>query len=139
MLKGGENMNILDISAVQEQTVEAGGYIVFDTTNVRRGLAIHHMDGSNNTRVISKGIYYAFFNADVVPTGAGEITVTLENNGVPLNSATFTGVATIGENIAFAIAFPVYKSCECISNIANLKVRVSADATVLNAHLLVKD
>lgn len=132
-------MNILDISAIQAQTVEAGGYIVFDTTNLHRGLAINHVDGSTNTRIVSKGIYNVFFNADVIPSGAGEITVTLENNGVALNSATFTGVATIGENIAFAIAFPVMKSCPCISNVANLKVSVSADATIINAHLLVKD
>ena len=130
-------MNIIDISTVREQTIEAGGYIVFDTTNVRRGFAILHVDGTPATLIYPKGVYIVTFNADVVPTGAGEITVTLENNGVALNSATFTGVAGIGENIAFSYPVSVLKSCECVDNHANLKVSVSADATVLNANLMV--
>ena len=132
-------MNILEISAVQTQTVTAGDFLVFDTTNIKRGYGIFHVDGSNNVHIYPKGVYVATFNADVIPTGAGEITVTLENNGVVLNSATFTGVAGIGENIAFAYPIAVMKSCECVDNRANIKVRVSADATVINAHLMIKN
>lgn len=132
-------MNILEISAVQTQTVNAGDYLVFDTTNLKRGLGIFHVDGSNNVHIYPKGIYIATFNADVIPTGAGEITVTLENNGVPVNSATFTGVAGIGENIAFSYPINVMKSCECVDNRANLKVSVSADATIINAHLMIRN
>lgn len=132
-------MNILEISAVQTQTVTAGDYLVFDTTNLKRGFAIHHVDGSNNVHIGEKGIYIATFNADVIPTGAGEITVTLENNGVPVNSATFTGVAGIGENIAFSYPINVMRSCDCVDNRANLKISVSADATIINAHLMVRN
>lgn len=130
-------MDILEISSVQVQTVTAGDYLVFDTTNLKRGYTIHHVDGSNNVHISNKGVYIASFNADVVPTGAGEITITLENNGVAINSATFTGVAGIGENIAFSYPVNVLKSCACVDNRANLKVSVSADATVSNAHLMV--
>lgn len=132
-------MNILEISAVQTQTVTAGDYLVFDTTNLKRGLGIFHVDGSNNVHIYPKGIYIATFNADVIPTGAGPITVTLENNGVPVNSATFTGVAGIGENIAFSYPINVMKSCECVDNRANLKISVSADATIINAHLMIRN
>lgn len=132
-------MNILEISAVQTQTVTAGDYLVFDTTNLKRGFVIHHVDGSNNVHIGEKGIYIATFNADVIPTGAGEITVTLENNGVPVNSATFTGVAGIGENIAFSYPINVMRSCDCVDNRANLKISVSADATIINAHLMVRN
>ena len=130
-------MNILEISAVQAQSVTAGDYLVFDTTNLCRGFAIHHIDGSNNIHISHKGVYIVTFNADVVPVGAGEITIALEVNGVPVNSATFTGVAGIGENIAFAYPINILKSCECVDNRANLKLSISADATVTNAHIMV--
>lgn len=74
-------MNILEISAVQTQTVTAGDYLVFDTTNLKRGFAIHHVDGSNNVHIGEKGIYIATFNADVIPTGAGAITITFLKGG----------------------------------------------------------
>ena len=81
-------------------------------------------------------VYIATLNAYVTPTGAGEITVALENKGVILNSATFMGVAGIGENVAFSFPVSVLKSCECVDNHADLKISVSADATV-NANLMV--
>ena len=129
-------MNIIDISTSRNQTIEAGGYVIFDKTNVRRGLAILHVDGTPSTLIYPKGIYIATLNAYVTPVGAGEITVALENNGVVLNSATFMGVAGIGENVAFSFPVSVLKSCECVDNHADLKISVSADATV-NANLMV--
>lgn len=93
-------MNILEISAVSEQTVPENGYIVFDVTDLKRGCAIKHVDGSNNVTITYPGVYSIFFSADIVPTEAEEITVTLENNGIAIASTVFTGVLNVQKESA---------------------------------------
>lgn len=131
-------MNVLDISTVRAQTVTANDYIVFEDTNVKRGCDIIHIDDTNNVKIPVKGVYMVFFTADVTPSASGETTVALENNGVVIDSSTFTGVANVPNQVVFAKAINVLKSCECAINLANLKISVSAESVVTNAHLVIE-
>ena len=130
-------MNILEISTVQEQTVLENGYVVFENTDIAHGCAIRHVNGTDNVNIPTTGVYKIFFSADFLPVAAGDITVTLENNGVPIASTVFTGVLNVQKRISFMRAIDVRRSCACVNNTANLKIRSSEAVTVSNATLLI--
>lgn len=129
----------LDTTAVNAQTVIANGLINFDTNSILEGCSISHEAGSPTVDVKCKGIYYVSFNADILPTAAGDIVISLLNNGVaiPGASATITAVAASTYHVSLDRLIKVLKSCQCISNDANLQIQVSASATISNANLVV--
>lgn len=131
-------MNILEISAVNEQSILADGFMVFDTIDLKRGCNMRFIENSNNVNIKNPGIYKIFFSADFEPVNAEEITVTIENNGVTIAETTFTGVLNVIKRISFMKAFAVLNSCKCVINFANIKIKCSAPVTVTNATLLIE-
>lgn len=112
----------------------------FDFSDMKNGIrGVCHVSGSNSVKISCPGTYLVAFNADILATDAGPVTVELLNNGVevPGAEATFTAVANDTTHIAFTTLIHVNKSCECVCNNSNLQIRVSVDSTVTNANIVV--
>lgn len=120
------------------QTVAADGVLNFTTNDILTGCSIQHTAGGNTAQINCQGLYQVAFNADFQPTGAGDVTMQLYNNGVAVPGAEATVTAATGDtyHVAFVKLIKVLKSCPCIiNNTASLQVQVSAAATVTNANL----
>ena len=117
------------------QNVLADGLLTFTSNEVKIGCKISHFAGSNAIELNGAGIYLVSVNADVVPTGAGLISMQLLRNGDPVDGAlaTVTGVAGETANLSFTTLVKVLQSCPCIvENDATLQVQLTAPATVSN-------
>ena len=122
-----------------DQTVTAGGVVNFATNNLLTGTSIQHVAGASAVTIPNSGLYQVTFDADVLPSEAGGVTIQLYNNNVAVSGAqaSFTGAATSLVHISFTTLIKVLQSCNCINNAASLQVQ-SADAlTIGNANITV--
>ena len=123
---------------VTTQNVATNGTLTFTTDRILTGCTATR-DGST-FQLNKPGYYYITFNAVGEATAAaGDIVVTLQNNGVavPGATATFT-VAAIATSVGLSLAtiIKVSPSCCAIDNTANLTiVNTGVAATFTNANI----
>ena len=120
------------------QSVITDALLTFTTDRILTGCTATR-DGQT-FQLNKPGYYYVTFNADgSATTEAGDITVTLQNNGVIVPGATATTtVATAGSvvNLAFATIIKVPPSCFAIDNTARLTiVNTGVAATYTNVNI----
>lgn len=129
----------LDASTGVGQILAADEYVSYVVNNILDGCSIAHETGSETVKLLKRGLYQVSFNADVVPTAAGDIALQLVNNGGDIGGAvaTVTGAAGDTYNLAFTALVKVKPSCCAVDNTGNLKVQISAAGTVSNAHIVV--
>lgn len=124
--------------ATAAQTVAANGYVNFTSNNLLTGVAIAHTAGSNSVRLL-RGLYLVTLNADISPTAAGDIGLTLIRDGVAVPGAEATVTGAVGDtyNVGFSTLVRVLPSCCVIDNNATLQVQATAAGTVDNVSLSV--
>lgn len=127
------------LSAVNttSQTVAADGFVDFNSNSLLTGCAIQHIAGSNSIVLVKPGLYSVSFNADLVPTAAGDITLQLVANGVNVAGAeaTVTGTTTDTANVGFSTVVRVRPNCPAVDNTTTLQVEVSVAGTISNANI----
>ena len=121
------------------QDVVVNGLISFDTTRLEVGCATSQ-ENPSSFKLDKSGYYYISFNADVATSAtAGDIVVSLQNNGVivPGAKATVNSAATTDiSNISFSTIVQVLPSCWVCSNAAVLTlVNSGVAATFSNVNL----
>lgn len=121
-----------------EQEVAANG-IVELATGKTTGSSISYVGGSNAVSLKNSGLYYVSVHANVEGTAAGEATLQLLNNNVPVAGATATTTLTNGgtANMSFDAVVDILPSCNCINNTGLLQVQLSASAIVSNIEIVV--
>ena len=114
--------SVLDAYSSTTQTVAVNETIDFNNISVDTGCSIAYTAGSPTVTLRKPGLYYVSFTADMTPTGAGDITVSLFKNGTALPGATTTttGVAATATRIVLSKVVQVLPSCPAINNITNL-------------------
>ena len=122
---------------ITSQAVLADGVINFTTDRILTGCTATR-DGET-FQLNKPGYYYVTFNAVATATEAGEITATLENNGIAVIGATASMTAeTVGDlvNLSFATIIKVPPSCCAVSNVGKLTVvNAGVGATYTNVNL----
>ena len=122
---------------ITTQAVLADGVINFTTDRILTGCTATR-DGQT-FQLNKPGYYYVTFNAVATATEAGEITVTLENNGIAVIGATASMTAgTVGDlvNLSFTTIIKVPPSCCAVSNVGKLTVvNAGVGATYTNVNL----
>lgn len=122
---------------ITSQAVLADGVINFTTDRILTGCTATR-DGET-FQLNKPGYYYVTFNAVATATEAGEITVTLENNGIAVIGATASMTAgTVGDlvNLAFATIIKVPPSCCAVNNTGKLTVvNAGVGVTYTNVNL----
>ena len=122
------------------QTIITNALIDFDINAVKTGCTVTHAEGTPTFSLNRPGLYYVAFNADALPTAAGDLVAQLRSNNelVPGAIATATGTTTSTENLFFSRVIQVKPSCCSIDNSVNLTVINSGvGATYSNANIVI--
>ena len=122
------------------QTVLTNALINFNINAVKTGCTVTHAEGTPTFSLNRPGLYYVAFNADALPTAAGDLVVQLRSNNelVPGAIATTTGTTTSTESLSFSRIIQVKPSCCSIDNSVNLTVINSGvGATYSNANIVI--
>lgn len=128
----------LYVANTSNQTVQVDG-IILPGTIVRRygpniGLA------GNAIQIAGAGYYEINASLTAEATAAGEITVTIYKDGVPLQGATATETAAaVGDFVNLSISAIVREFCSCCDGLSNLTfVLTGNDATITNVAITVE-
>lgn len=128
----------LYVANTSNQTVQVDG-IITPGTIVRRygpniGLA------GNAIQIAGAGYYEINASLTAEATAAGEITVTVYKDGVPLQGATATEtVAAVGDFVNLSISAIVREFCSCCDGLTNLTfVLTDNDTTITNVAITVE-
>ena len=122
------------------QTLLTNALINFNINAVETGCTVTHAEGTPTFSLNRPGLYYVAFNADALPTAAGDLVVQLRSNNelVPGAIATTTGTTTSTESLSFSRIIQVKPSCCSIDNSINLTVINSGvGATYSNANIVI--
>lgn len=122
------------------QTLLTNALINFNINAVETGCTVTHTEGTPTFSLNRPGLYYVAFNADALPTAAGDLVVQLRSNNelVPGAIATTTGTTTSTESLSFSRIIQVKPSCCSIDNSVNLTVINSGvGATYSNANIVI--
>lgn len=122
------------------QTVLTNALINFNINAVKTGCTVTHAEGTPTFSLNRPGLYYVAFNADALPTAAGDLVAQLRSNNelVPGAIATTTGTTTSTESLSFSRIIQVKPSCCSIDNSVNLTVINSGvGATYSNANIVI--
>lgn len=122
------------------QTVLTNALINFNINAVKTGCTVTHAEGTPTFSLNRPGLYYVAFNADALPTAAGDLVAQLMSNNelVPGAIATTTGTTTSTESLSFSRIIQVKPSCCSIDNSVNLTVINSGvGATYSNANIVI--
>ena len=121
-------------------TILTNALIDFDINAVKTGCTVTHAEGTPTFSLNRPGLYYVAFNADALPTAAGDLVAQLRSNNelVPGAIATTTGTTTSTESLSFSRIIQVKPSCCSIDNSVNLTVINSGvGATYSNANIVI--
>ena len=122
------------------QTLLTNALINFNINAVKTGCTVTHAEGTPTFSLNRPGLYYVAFNADALPTAAGDLVAQLRSNNelVPGAIATTTGTTTSTESLSFSRIIQVKPSCCSIDNSVNLTVINSGvGATYSNANIVI--
>ena len=122
------------------QTILTNALINFNINAVKTGCTVTHAEGTPTFSLNRPGLYYVAFNADALPTAAGDLVAQLRSNNelVPGAIATTTGTTTSTANLFFSRVIQVKPSCCSIDNSVNLSVINSGvGATYSNANIVI--
>lgn len=123
---------------ISTQEVTTNGLLNFTTDRILTGCTATR---SGNTIQLNKpGYYYVSFNAVGSATNTvGELSVSLQNNGVAVSGVTASVTTTVAGNnstLAFSTIIRVQPSCCVIDNTAKLTfVNTGVDGTYTNVNV----
>ena len=125
-------INVVNTAA---QTLAANDQIDFGSVNRRFGCNL--MLTGRDVQAQGSGYYTFLASVTVVPTAAGDITVTLRQNGVPIPGATATAsVTTVGNAQTITVPATVRLiGCPGAEPTAAISATLSAAGTVTSASL----
>lgn len=123
------------------QTILTNALINFNINAVKTGCTVTHAEGTPTFSLNRPGLYYVAFNADALPTAAGDLVAQLRSNNELVPGAiatTTTGTTTSTENLFFSRVIQVKPSCCSIDNSVKLTVINSGvGATYSNANIVI--
>ena len=124
------------------QTVAANELLSFAEDRVKTGCTVVHTPGSTTFTLKRPGFYFVTLNADVTTSEtAGNVVLTLQNNGTAIPGAVATSYAAAAVNVgnvAFSAIIQVRPSCCAVSNTTNLTVaNTGVSATISNVSLVI--
>lgn len=134
------NKSTLNTSNSASQAIPVSGFVTFANNNVLTGCAISHAQGSSTVTLEKAGLYKVDFNANILGTAAGIVTLQLLNNNVAVAGALTSETFSVGttDNVSFSTLIRVNPSCPCVRNISNLQVQLQTTAaTLTNANITV--
>lgn len=101
------------------QTIDTNSTINFEINKILTGCTIVHSEGAPSFKLTKPGFYFLNFNGDVEGTAAGDITVELQSNNVPVPGAeatTTVAATSVVNNIGFSTIIKILPSCCSIDN-----------------------
>lgn len=126
------------------QTVNQSSQTVSENSIINLGSVIRRYGcnlrlNGNAVEVSGEGYYKVDCNVTLAPTTAGNVTVAIYKNGVPLTGATATGsVSTAGNFVTLPIQTTIREGCNCDGGTALTLVLVEGASTVTNVALRVE-
>lgn len=116
---------MIDSYSNTSQIIAAGENIPFAINSIQTGCTATHAAGSTTFSLNRPGFYFVTFNGTGAITGAtaGDITVSMLNNGVLVPGATATtnsASTTDVRSVSFSKLIQVKPSCCAVNNSTNL-------------------
>lgn len=132
------NKSSLNANTPLPQVIPVDGLVNFVNNNVLTGCAISHAQGSSTIVLEKAGLYKVSFNADILGTAEGVVSLRLLNNNVAVVGALASETVAVGatSNVSFETLIKVAPSCHCVKNISNIQVQLQTTAaTLTNANI----
>ena len=127
------------IQTVNQSTQSVANNSIIELGSVIRRFGCNCRLNGNAIEVSGEGYYKVDANITLAPTAAGNVTVALYRNGVPLTGATATGsVSTAGNPVTLPIQTTIREGCCCDGGTALTLVLVSGASTVSNVAMRVE-
>ena len=125
---------MIDSYSNTSQAIATGANIPFAINSIQTGCTVTHSAGSTTFSLNKPGFYFVTFNGTGAVSGAdaGNITVTMQNNGtsVPGATATVTSASSTDiRSLSFSKLIKVSPSCCAINNSTNLTFNNTGAAT----------
>lgn len=121
------------IQTVNQSSQVVAANSIIDLGSVIRRFGCNLRLNGNAIEVDGAGYYTIDCNVTLAPTVAGNVTVALYKNGVPLTGATATGsVSTAGNPITLPIQTTIREGCACDGGTSLTVVLVSGASTISN-------
>lgn len=124
---------IIETRLETDTTLVAGALIPFGTVEHKQGCSLSA--GGTALKVKGSGYYMVTANVTLAPTAAQNITVTLNNNGVPIAKAIETPSAA-GSVVNLTLIGIVYNPCGCAND--TLTLAVDSACTVNASNVVVE-
>lgn len=134
---------MIDSYSNTSQTISAGANIPFAINDIRTGYTVTHSAGSTTFSLNKPGYYFVTFNGTgaITDATAGDIIVSMLNNGVAVTGATATVNSTSTTDIrtlSFSKLVQVKPSCCAINNATNLTFNnAGLAATFTNVNVVI--
>lgn len=127
------NKSTLNTSNSAPQPVPINGLVTFANNNISTGCAISHTQGSSTVVLEKAGLYKVDFDANILGTVAGVVTLQLLNNNVAVAGALGSETVAVGatNNVSFSTLVRVNPSCRCVKNTSSLQVQLQTTAATL--------
>lgn len=125
------------------QAITTGANIPFAINSIQTGCTVTHSAGSTTFSLNKPGFYFVTFNGTGAVSGAdaGNITVTMQNNGTSVPGATATVASASSTDIrslSFSKLIKVSPSCCAVNNSTNLTFNnAGAAATFTNVNVVI--
>lgn len=134
---------MIDSYSNTSQAIAAGANIPFAINSIQTGCTATHIAGSTTFSLNRPGFYFVTFNGTGAITGAtaGNVTVSMLNNGVLVPGATATtnsASATDIRSVSFSKLIQVKPSCCAVNNSTNLTFNnAGLAATFTNVNVVI--
>lgn len=126
------------IQTVNQSTQSVAVNSIIGLGSVIRRYGCNIRFNGNAVEVVGEGYYKIDANITLAPTAAGNVTVSLCKNGVPITGATATGsVSTAGQSVTLPIQTTIREGCGCDGGTALTLVLVTGASTVSNVAMRV--
>ena len=129
--------SLIQTANTSPQTVAVGGTISLG--NVLRRYGCNCRLNGSAVEIEGAGYYTISGTVTLAPTAAGNSTIALLDNGVPIPGATATGgITTVGNSVTLPIETTVREGCACDGASQITCVLTSGAATVSNVSFRVE-
>ena len=128
--------SLIQVTNQSTQTVADNSIITLGS--VQRRFGCNCKLSGNAIEVLGEGYYTVDAMVSVAPTTAGDVTVALYNNGVPMTGAVAYGTVATGGVVTLPITATLRQGCCCANADTLTLVLVEGIGTVTNVSIRVE-
>ena len=126
------------IQVTNQSTQAVADNSIITLGSVQRRFGCNCKLSGNGIEIVGEGYYTIDATVTVVPTTAGDVTVALYNNGVPVTGAVAVSTVATGGTVTLPIVATLRQGCCCANADTLTLVLIEGTGTVTNVSIRVE-